>query len=105
MHLKIPNPFIRNVSVRYWHAEAVAKKRCKGYMDRRLFYFDGATQDDAAKGLRNLLLVQSAVPIHFSHSVEKYSSFPIPIWHIAYWFPKYREAYMKKRGFFRANTN
>lgn len=103
MKLTIPNPFVRHVNVYYWHAEAFAKKKQKGYMDRRFVYYDGPTSDDAVRGLRAIILLQSYTATRFMPVVEKHVLYPIPIWSLAYWIPRLRPKYMEQKGFFRAD--
>ncbi len=98
--------FCRNIPVRYWHAEAIVSKRVKNFVDTRVAFFDAATQDEAARGLRNLILNQHyrQKPSRMSIRQQKAYVF-IPFWHPACWSEKRRHRYMLQRGFFREDCH
>lgn len=102
--MKIPNPFVRRVRVRYWHAEAIVKKRYRDFIDTKLVYFDSVSQEAAAKGLRKIILSQGYRPRRFEPVVQRITTFPIPIWRLAYWFPWLTQKYMEKKGFARLSN-
>ena len=105
MKIKIWNPFIRAVPVRYWRAEAYAQKREKTYVDNRFVYFEAATPQAAAKGLRMIMLKQSLKLKHAMPVTERHTHYPIPIWSLAYWLPSRVHGYMVKKGYFSNEGN
>lgn len=99
--MKIWNPLVRHVKVFYWHGEVRARKRLhKMYVERRVFYYDGATQDAVAKALRHMLTREAYTAERFLPVVQKHSVYPIPIWTLAYWIPHREYEYMRRKGFY-----
>lgn len=101
MKIRIPNPFLRHVPVRYFRAEAIVKKRKRNFVYTDYVYFDAPTKDEAGKGLRNLVLKKNAKIHKCAAVMERISRFPIPMWSLAYWCPWLIPEYMRKKGFAR----
>jgi hypothetical protein len=102
--MKIPNPFVRRVPIRYWHAEAIVKKRHRDFIDTKYVYFDSVSQEAAAKGLRKIILSQGYRPRRFEPVVQRVTTFAIPFWRLAYWLPWLTQKYMEKKGFARLSN-
>lgn len=99
MKITFRNPFARRVSTRYFRAEAIVRKRRKGYMENRHIWFDAPTADLAAQGLRKLMR-QENCRMHRAKGVKEYTTyFYIPMWSLAFWWPPLINAYMLKKGY------
>lgn len=99
MKLYIPNPLARRVTIRYFRAEALVKKRVGNFIDTKRVWFDSATTDAAAKGLQKIVLQQN-YRIHRTSPVrEVVDKYAIPFWTLAFWFPWLTKKHMQKKGF------
>jgi hypothetical protein len=100
MKFRIPNPLVRRVPVRYWHAEATVKKYYRGsFLDTRLVYFDSVSAEAAAKGLYRIILSQGYKSERFKPVELRVTHFSIPFWRLTYWCPWLTQKYMEKKGF------
>jgi hypothetical protein len=99
LNLSFPNPLVRRVRVRYWHAEAIVKKRHKNFIDTKFVYFDSVTPEAAARGLRNIIISQGYRMQRYKGVMEHVTTFSIPFWRLAYWFPWLTRKHMEKKGF------
>lgn len=103
MKIRIPNPFVRRVPVRYWHAEATISKRHKNFIETKQAYFDAATEKAAGVGLRKIILSENAKIIRAQGVKIHTDYYTIPFWAAAFWFPWLTQKYMEKKGYIRAS--
>ena len=99
MRLRIRNPFARPVTIRYWHAEAIVKRRSRGSIITKKIWFDGPSAESAGKGLRKIMLTENA-KMHRALPIKQcVSKFYVPVWSLAFWWPPLEPKYMAKKGF------
>jgi len=104
MKIKLRNPLARKVTTRYWRARAIVEKRHKHLLDKRVLWFDGPSQEAAAKGMRKIIVSQGYRMVRSEPVKEHVEYFYIPMWALAFWMPSHTERYMLKKGYGNANN-
>lgn len=97
--MKLRNPLSRPVRIRYFHAEALVKKRVRNFIDKKVLWFDGPSEEAAAKGLRKIMICQGYRLVRTKPVMPVIECYYIPMWSLAFWWPPLTTKYMRKKGF------